>query len=821
MNKKLFLGMFAAAGMLFATSCSNDELDVQSGNEAQVSFSLGLEGGIATRAISDGQSAKTLVCAVYDANETLLDKVVINDKQVDANGQYVNTDAFKGGLTDNVRITLAKGQTYTIAFWAQNGDCDAYDTDDLKAVKVDYTNGAEGESATGDINNDDTRDAFFAAETFKVEGNKEIEVTLKRPFAQINVGVTAEDWEAAIASNIEIEKSAVVINNVADEINLLTGAVKASDAMANGITYTLGGIPNEPLYVETDATKEGKEEYVWLSMSYILVDDGSESAASVDGAQKSTLNGLKYTFAPENGKGQPIEFAEGLAGAPVQRNWRTNILGKILTGDIQFNITIDPVYDGDYIYPNSKDEELEFATTFGGTYKMTEDKNLTQSLDVNADFILEGQNNTMNITNASNYGIRVHKGTTVLKDVIITSDNGGVGAVGGAAIIFDGGSLNVTTTNTNPRYNFYAEGTGSTITIKEGNFDISKTTLKRAYACANNGATIYIEGGTFGKASTRYNGSGFREVEGGQVIVKGGTFGFDPTEYLADGYATIKEGDSYKVVPQIVASLANVTENTTVELKNDVTVSTGTTIQTKNATANITINGNGNSIVSTANSGDDFQWLDNSTTPTMSTILSSSTSQRTTITVNDLNFEGTISALMLGHYYAHNSNNNDIFLNNVNVINTKVVSFSANVAPAVAIYGTATLEDCNIYGTTRSELETYPMWELCDIAVVNDAVLTMEGGKIGKIIAWAKSKITVDNNAVVECIKPISQTMNTDTKYGVTVKAGATVEVLDLSNIALDKKKINITIEEGATVGKIIDANGNEYSTLEAFKNAE
>ena len=41
MNKKLFLGMFAAAGMLLATSCSNDELDVvQSGNEAQVTFSL-------------------------------------------------------------------------------------------------------------------------------------------------------------------------------------------------------------------------------------------------------------------------------------------------------------------------------------------------------------------------------------------------------------------------------------------------------------------------------------------------------------------------------------------------------------------------------------------------------------------------------------------------------------------------------------------------------------------------------------------------------------------------------------------------------------
>lgn len=41
MTKKLFLGMFVAAGMLLATSCSNDELDVvQSGNEAQVTSRL-------------------------------------------------------------------------------------------------------------------------------------------------------------------------------------------------------------------------------------------------------------------------------------------------------------------------------------------------------------------------------------------------------------------------------------------------------------------------------------------------------------------------------------------------------------------------------------------------------------------------------------------------------------------------------------------------------------------------------------------------------------------------------------------------------------
>ena len=41
-------------------------------------------------------------------------------------------------------------------------------------------------------------------------------------------------------------------------------------------------------------------------------------------------------------------FNQGLNAVPVQRNWRTNIIGKILTGDVTFNITIDPIYDGEY-----------------------------------------------------------------------------------------------------------------------------------------------------------------------------------------------------------------------------------------------------------------------------------------------------------------------------------------------------------------------------------------------------------------------------------------------------------------------------------------
>lgn len=325
MNKKLFLGMFAAAGMLFATSCSNDELDVvQSGNEAQVTFLLATEGGIATRAISDGTGAKKLVYAVYNANGELIETIA----NADVNGQIVDNSAFDNSLTENVTITLAKGQQYTVAFWAQNPNCTAYTTTDLKNVTVDYVG----------LNNDETRDAFFAAETFTVSRNAEIDVTLKRPFAQINVGVTEDDWNAAYASGVNINESNVVIQNAANAINLLDGTVSGEEK----VTYSWGKAPvqnGETLMVDTD-NDGNKETYKWLSMSYILAND------ETTGAAKTTLENLAFTFRPVTG--EDIAFSEGLNNVPVQRNWRTNILGKILTGDIQFNITIDPVYVDDF-----------------------------------------------------------------------------------------------------------------------------------------------------------------------------------------------------------------------------------------------------------------------------------------------------------------------------------------------------------------------------------------------------------------------------------------------------------------------------------------
>lgn len=537
MNKKLFLGMFAAAGMLLATSCSNDELDVvQSGNEAQVTFSLGLEGGIATRAISDGKSADVLMYAVFDKNGERINTI-----------QKVSKTGVTFPTTEN--ITLAKGQTYKVAFWAQDNDCKAYTVSDDMNVTVNYANDENK------VNNDETRDAFFKTVEFTVTGSTSIDVELKRPFAQINVGVTKEDWDAAVASGITIAQSSVVIKNAATSLNLLDGTVSGETE----VSYSLANIPSDPAILKVDTDGDGeKEEYNWLSMSYILPADATTGYA------ETTLENIAFVFSPKNGNYSNIEFNQGLNSVPVQRNWRTNILGKILTGDIQFNITIDPVYDGDYIFPNTSGsiQDLEFAASFGGTVTLVEDVTMPEDrpfLQVAADFTLNiNENVTFTSGNATNYGIIVNSGTTTINgDGNIKSNGGGIGITNGANIIFNGGNLDINTTSTSDRYLFYLVGEGSTATINGGNFDFNKTqNQKRAYIYAEEGTTVYVKGGNFGKASTR-DGYTTGILGNGTVIITGGSFKFDPSAWVPTDYKVEKVGSTYYVLPANAVSVSN------------------------------------------------------------------------------------------------------------------------------------------------------------------------------------------------------------------------------------------------------------------------
>lgn len=381
MCNKLY-ALVTIAIVLFVTSCSENELSTFSPEElAQVQLSIDVENKLATRVISDGAGANTLVYAIYDEEG----KTIVPKTKVE------NINDLKRG--HQITLPLLYGKTYTSVFWAQNSACTSYTISDDMEVTVDYTG----------LNNDETRDAFFASETFTVNTlDYKKEVTLRRPFAQVNVGSYKYEVEMAEKLGFKVAKSSATIKGVSNKLNLITGKtsgyvdvetdVVETNELVQDVEYESATIPAEDLCVDIDDDGT-KEEFSYLSMSYVLA-DGDANGTKED-SEGRTTHEMSFTFSDNSGN--DIVFSSGLQAVPIQRNWRTNILGQVLSTEpikpgISFVVKIDPTYIDDinynngffYIYDQNttiEDKEfvfssLEHSAEFG-TPKGTDDIELT------------------------------------------------------------------------------------------------------------------------------------------------------------------------------------------------------------------------------------------------------------------------------------------------------------------------------------------------------------------------------------------------------------------------------------------------------------
>ena len=183
--------------------------------------------------------------------------------------------------------------------------------------------------------------------------------------------------------------------------------------------------------------------------------------------------------------------------------------------------------------------DIDTTTNTSAPYvQLTDVQNVTLNFNGNA----------LKSGSTSNYGLIARDNAEVtIKDVEFTSAGGGVAAVYGSKVIFNGESVYVDSASTSARYIFYAEGTGSEIVINAGTFSWDPAdNQKRAYVYASAGTKVTINGGTFGKASTR---SGYTAgiLGDGEVIINGGTFGFNPTKWVAAGRTVTKVDSTWTV----------------------------------------------------------------------------------------------------------------------------------------------------------------------------------------------------------------------------------------------------------------------------------
>ena len=304
--------------LLLAASCAQDEgmKAENKGDEATISLSIQLpDQGPLSRAYGEAEKIDHLVYQVFQLD---------NDGEIVSSIFHLEKDA-NFNPEETVILSLLKGKSYKIAFWAQKKGTGYYNTADLRAVMVNYAG----------ANNDEGRDAFFKTEEFTVKSDASLSVVLRRPFAQINVGVSDNDLAKAAAAGLIVTQSKAVIKNVPNIINLIDGTVSGNEEV---VTYTMAKTPKEASGEVLEITvNEVKTLYNHISMSYLLV-----------GAEKLLLeSGLEFEFANADDSDSVI-FTQGLSSVPVQRNYRTNIIGRLLTNDIDFNIIIDELFNDDH-----------------------------------------------------------------------------------------------------------------------------------------------------------------------------------------------------------------------------------------------------------------------------------------------------------------------------------------------------------------------------------------------------------------------------------------------------------------------------------------
>lgn len=301
--KKLVYSFMALAAIFGAASCSNDDLGL-SGETAKVTFTTNLEGEIGGRAYADGTTVDKLVFMAYDEDGNVVPGLTQKDVAIEGKKATVNVD-------------LVTGKTYDFAFFAYKSGSNYYNLSDLKTVKV--------LNPTTYAGNEEGRDAFCAAVTgFKVTGSVNESVVLKRPFAQINV-VTKDLAQASAAGFLAPAKVSMTVKNVCDTYNVITKDATGSNELT--VAKNVIGTGEKITIAGTNY-----EQSSYLAMDYILVP-----------ANRSLVD-CHIAIVDNNDK--PVSDFD-VPNAPVQANYRTNIIGNFFTNPGRFDIIVDNVFEGD------------------------------------------------------------------------------------------------------------------------------------------------------------------------------------------------------------------------------------------------------------------------------------------------------------------------------------------------------------------------------------------------------------------------------------------------------------------------------------------
>ena len=298
--KKYFLSIVALAGMLFATSCQESLVEPQVGGTT--TFTVQLPDAMGTKAYGDEISTKATINKLY---------VEVYSKDGDDQSPVFVGDFDVNEAQAKVSLNLVATQKYDIIFWAQNDN--AYSWTDLRSVAMNR-----------DHHNSETGAAFYAVlNDFEPSTSGQQEVILRRPFAQLNLGTTT----TVSTGEVQVLESTIEILGVAKTFDRVSnqdfGQGGVSDVNAWTYTSTQNEVAEGKLFVNN-------VEYTYVSMDYFAV-PGNRAVVDV----KATIKVLDPKTNAES------VIVREIKQVPVQMNYRTNIVGNLISSTTDFVVTIE------------------------------------------------------------------------------------------------------------------------------------------------------------------------------------------------------------------------------------------------------------------------------------------------------------------------------------------------------------------------------------------------------------------------------------------------------------------------------------------------
>lgn len=301
------------------TACTQQEDFELAGNEVNYKMNIGVDNGVQTRA----------------DNEFPNPDLVVNYKPRYIVEIYNNNVLYKRLVQSSnvVEFRLVTNQAYDFLVWVDYVNINDPEND-LQDIHYNTTSLKSISLSGSYANNDESRDAFSYAfsKTAEEIGNQanNFDIVCTRPFGQLNI--TATDWN--YTGNLLLLPTKVNISfTVYSEYNVLTGI--ASVPVTIPLTYTI----NQDLAgaVLSDGTTRK------LTCDYILAPN----------TEAYVIPNTVLTFF--NASGDVITNTGAmLINLPIQRNFKTNVSGMLLSKSGSATINVDAGW-----YQPSIDETIE------------------------------------------------------------------------------------------------------------------------------------------------------------------------------------------------------------------------------------------------------------------------------------------------------------------------------------------------------------------------------------------------------------------------------------------------------------------------------